>query len=415
MNISDDLLSQLLKDYKEPKDLIGEGGIFEQLQARLLQAVTHGELNHHLGYEKHDKAGNNSGNSRNGTYPRKIKTESGELEIKMPRDRNGTFSSTIIPKNTTRFDGFDKQIISLYASGLTMREIRDHVKQVYKTDVSPELISTVVDQVKEDLDVWRNRELKDFYCFIFLDAIHLKIKESGRFVNKAVYVAVGVDVEGKRDVLGLWIGDGIVDKKGEKKYGESAGFWLDVLNEIKHRGVEDVLIVCVDGLKGFPKAIGVAFPEARIQLCIVHMLRNSALFLSYKKRKIIMNDLKPIYTAKNEKEAAKALNYFEEIWGEEHPRIVKTWRENWNNLVPFLDYGGAIRKAIYTTNSIESLNMSLRRVLKTRPSFPNNDSVYKLLFLGLQKITQRWSKSVKSWSEIIGELDIKFPGRIPTS
>jgi len=406
------LAEDLIKDCENPIELFHDGGFLDQLKAKLIEKAMNCEMDQHLGYEKHDQAGNNSGNSRNGNYKKTIKSKNGELEINVPRDRNGNFEPKIIPKHQRRFEGFDDLVISLYANGLTTKEIQNHIKEIYKVDVSPSLVSQITDEVINDATAWRNRELESFYCFVFLDAIYLKIRDNGRVVTKPVYVAIGVNIDGKRDVLGLWAGKGCASNE-KKVYNEQASFWFSVLNELKTRGVEDILIACVDGLKGFPDAIKEVFPYTEIQLCIVHMIRNTGKYLPFKKRKEVLQDLRPVYNAVNEKHALQCLEEFEKKWSSQYPLASKPWRTHWNNLVTFLDYSPDIRRVIYTTNSIESVNMSLRRIIKTRASFSSEDAAYKLLYLGLQRKISGWSIAVKAWGSVLAELNAKFEERMP--
>jgi len=406
------LADDLIKDCDNPIDLFNDGGFLDQLKAKLIESAMNCEMDEHLGYEKHDTAGNNSGNSRNGNYKKTVKTKTGEVEIKVPRDRNGEFEPKIIPKNQRRFTGFDDLVISLYGNGFTTRDIQNHIKEMYKVDISPSLVSQITEEIVHEATAWRNRELKSFYCFVFLDAIFLKVREDQRVVTKPFYVAIGVDVDGKRDVLGLWAGKGH-GSNNKKVHKEHSSFWFTVLNELKNRGVEDILIICIDGLRGFPEVIKEVFPDTEIQLCIVHMIRNTAKYIPNKFRKEVLGDLKPVYRANNEEHAQQCLENFESKWGSQYPLATKSWRKNWSNLVTFLQYGKAIKQAIYTTNAIESINMCLRRIIKTRTSFNSEQSAYKLLYLGLKRKIPGWRVNVQSWSSVLAELNANFEERMP--
>ncbi len=357
---------------------------------------------HHLGYPKWSPAGKNTGNSRNGKNTKKIKGEFGQMEIDVPRDRNGEFQPVIIPKGQSRFDGFDDKIISMYARGMSTREIQGHLKEIYQIEVSPEFISSVTDSVMEDVRQWQNRPLDSVYPILYLDALMVKVKDQGHIVNKAVYLAIGITMEGRKEILGMWI---------EKS--EGAKFWLQVITELKNRGVKDIFIACVDGLKGFPDAINAVFPKTEIQLCIVHMVRNSLKFVSWKDRKAVAGDLKEIYRPATVELAEKALQAFSAKWDEKYPAISPSWRNNWANIIPLFSYPPEIRRAIYTTNAIESLNMSLRKVIKTKSSFPNDDALKKILYLALKNIEKKWTMPIQNWSGAINQFLILFGDRVP--
>jgi len=402
MATRDELIEELMKGYEKPEDLIGEKGLLKDLMKRLLERALQGELTHHLGYPKWSPAGKNTGNSRNGKNKKTIKGEFGEMEIEVPRDRNGEFEPVIIPKGQTRFDGFDDKIISMYARGMSTREIRDHLKEIYQIEVSPEFISSVTDSVMEDVKEWQNRPLDPVYPILYLDALMTKVKDQGHIINKAVYLAIGVNMEGKKEVLGLWI---------EKT--EGAKFWLQVVTELKNRGIKDIFIACVDGLKGFPEAINAVFPKTEIQLCIVHMVRNSLKFVSWKDRKAVATDLKEIYRPATVDLAEKALQAFSAKWDGKYPAISPSWRNNWANIIPLFSYPREIRKVIYTTNTIESLNMSLRKVIKTKSSFPNDDALKKILYLALNNIEKKWTMPLQNWAGAMNQFLILFGDRVP--
>src|SRR6202008_1553842 len=351
--IRDEIIEELLQGYATPQDLLGEEGLFKELKKRLLERALGAELSDHLGYEKGDPAGRGSGNSRNGTSPKTILTDDGEIDIAVPRDRAGSFEPLLIAKGQTRFDGFDDKILSLYAGGMTVREIQGHLAELYGTEVSPDLISRVTDAVLEEVREWQNRPLEAVYPVVFFDALRVKIRDEGLVKNKAVYVALALNPDGEKEVLGLWI-----------EQTEGAKFWLKVVNELKNRGLNDVLIAVVDGLKGFPQAIATVFPLTTVQTCIIHLIRNSLAFVSWKDRKLIMPDLKAIYRAETAEAAAAELGNFEAEWGKRSPAIGQAWRRAWEYVVPLFAFPPAIRKMIYTTNAVESLHRSLRKIIK---------------------------------------------------
>jgi len=402
MTIDNELIDDLLKDYKKPEDLIGENGLLKQLTKRLLERAMAAELTEHVGYEKHDPVGNNSGNSRNGKSGKTLKGSFGRMPLEVPRDRNGTFEPQIIEKHQTRFTGFDDNIISLYSRGLTTREIQEHLEEIYHVEVSPALISNVTEEVIDEVRAWQNRELEAVYPIMYLDAIQFKVRDGGHIKNKAVYLAIGIGMDGLKEVLGLWIAQT-----------EGAKFWLQVVTELKNRGVQDIFIACVDGLKGFPEAIESVFPQTEIQLCIVHLVRHSLNYVGWKQRKEVAGDLKLIYTSATEVEAEQRLNEFAAKWDEKFPLIAKSWRTNWPRVIPFFAHPPEIRKIIYTTNAIESLNMSLRKVTKTRSSFPNDEAAAKLLYLALRNIAKKWTRPVADWADALNRFAILYEGRLP--
>jgi putative transposase len=401
MATTDELLDNLMKDYKKPEDLIGENGLLKQLTKRLLERAMQAELTEHLGYEKHAPQGKNSGNSRNGGYKKTITGEFGNLEVTTPRDRNSTFEPVILPKGETRFTGFDDKIISMYSRGMTTRDIQGHLQDIYGIDVSPSLISQVTDAISEEVLLWQNRPLDDVYPIVYLDAVRIKVRHDSRVINKAVYLAIGVNMDGIKEVLGMWTAEN-----------EGAKFWLQVVTELKNRGVKDIFIACVDGLKGFPEAIESIFPKTQVQLCIVHMVRNSLNYVSWKQRKEVVDDLKTIYQASTAKLAEKNLNDFAAKWDASHPSIAKSWRNNWERIIPLFSYPTDVRKAIYTTNAIESLNMSLRKVTKNRGHFPSDEAMFKLLYLALKNIAKRWTMPIRDWKSALNQFSIIFEDRI---
>ena len=400
MEIKKELLDELIKDYKKPEDLVGETGLLKQLTKALIERAMNAELTHHLGYEKHDPAGYNSGNSRNGTSPKTVKGEFGEIALETPRDRNGSFEPQIVPKHQTRFDGFDDKILSMYARGMTTREIQGHLQQMYGVEVSPALISDVTDAVLEEVKAWQNRPLEPVYGIVFLDALYVKMRHEGRVENRAVYVAIGVDLEGRKEVLGLWTSGN-----------EGAKFWLGVLTELRNRGVKDVLIACMDGLKGFPQAIESVFPEARVQLCIVHLMRASLNYVSWKERKRVAVDLKGIYRASTERQAELELTDFIAKWGDKYQAIGKLWKDNWQRVIPFFEFPPDVRRVIYTTNAVESLHRSLRKIIKTRGSFPSEEAALKLLYLALRNASAKWN-TMQHWKQALNHFQMLWGDRI---
>jgi len=349
MVIKDELLDELLADYENPEDLLGQDGIFQDLKKRLLERALGAELTHHLGYEKGDRTGSRKSNTRNGSSKKKVKAEDGEMDLAVPRDRDSSFEPRIIKKGQSRFEGFDDKIISMYARGMTVREIQGHLKEMYGVEVSPDLISRVTDAVMDEVREWQNRPLDRVYPIVIFDALRVKIRDEGVVKNKAVYLALGINMEGVKDVLGLWI-----------EQTEGAKFWLKVMTELKNRGVNDLLITVVDGLKGFPEAITSIFPKAQVQTCIVHLVRHSLKFVPWKERKLVAADLKAIYKAETVEIAQARLTEFEEKWDDKYPPISRSWRRNWEHIIPFYSYPPEIRKVIYTTNIIESVHRQFR-------------------------------------------------------
>ena len=399
---TDELIDNLLKDRKTPEEVIGDGGLLQQLTKRLLERALGAELTEHVGYEKGDPAGRNGGNSRNGLSRKTLKGDFGTLPIDIPRDRDGTFEPRIVGKHQTRFSGFDDKIVSLYARGLSTREIQMHLEEIYQVEVSPTLISAVTEEVIDEVRAWQNRPLDEVYPIVYLDALHFKVRDSGHVRNKAVYLAVGVNLDGLKEVLGMWIAQT-----------EGAKFWLQVVTELQNRGVRDIFIACVDGLKGFPEAIEAVFPKTQVQLCIVHLVRHSLNYVAWKDRKAVAADLKEVYTAATDEEAERRLEKFASKWDARFPMISKSWRANWARVVPFFAHPPEIRKIIYTTNVIESLNMTMRKVTKTRSSFPNDDALIKLLYLALRNVTKKWTLKVYQWNAAINRFAILYEDRMP--
>lgn len=400
--IDKEILDKLLQGYEKPEDLLGKDGILKNLTKALVERVLEAEMTHHLGYEKHAQEGRNKGNSRNGHTSKKVISDDGPVPLTVPRDRDGTFEPIIVRKGQRRFTGFDDKVISMYARGMTVREIQGHLEEIYGVDVSPTLISTVTDAVIEEVRQWQSRPLDPLYPILFLDALVVKVRDNGATKNKSIYLALGVNMDGDKELLGLWIADT-----------EGAKFWLHVLTELRNRGVEDVLIACVDGLKGFPEAIEATFPLTKVQLCIIHMIRNSLRFVSWKDEKAVVADLKRIYRAATVEEAGLALSDFASKWDDKYPSISKSWQSNWPNLTHFFAYPPEIRKVIYTTNAIESLNRSLRKIIKSKGAFPNDEAVTKVLYLALKNASKKWTRPLQNWKAAINRFAIEFEGRVP--
>jgi putative transposase len=401
--ITPELLDQLLANYKKPEDLTGEDGLFKQLKKALIERALGAELTEHLGYDKGDPSGRGTGNSRNGTSAKTIITEDGEIDIAVPRDRGGSFEPQLIAKGQRRFDGFDDKILSLYARGMTVREIQGHLAELYGTDVSPDLISRVTDAVLDEVREWQTRPLDPVYPVVFFDALRVKIRDEGLVKNKAVYVALALNPDGEKDVLGLWI-----------EQSEGAKFWLKVVNDLKARGVNDILIAVIDGLKGFPEAITSVYPQTIVQTCILHLIRNSLAFVCWKHRKAIVPALKAVYQAENAEIALVRLGELEAEWGKQYPAIGQMWRRAWDHVIPFFAFAPEIRKMIYTTNAVEALHRSLRKIIKTRGSFPNDDAALKLLYLAIKNAGLRWRRPI-AWTIAMSQFAIQFGPRFPGS
>ncbi len=394
------LLDDLVKG-KTSEEILGNSGLVKELTKRLVERVLEGELDAHLGYTKHATEGRNGKNSRNGRAQKRVKTDTGELEVEVPRDREGTFEPQIIRKRQRRLPGFDDKVLALYARGMTTREIQGNLLELYGVEVSPTLISAVTDAVLEDVQAWQSRPLDSMYPIVYLDALHLRIRESGHVQMCAVYVALGINFEGHKELLGLWIGEA-----------EGAKFWLSVLTELKNRGLNDILIAAVDGLKGFPDAIAAVYPQTQVQLCIVHMVRNSMRYVSWKYHKPLARDLRKIYKSATREAAEVELERFAEVWDPICPLVSKLWRANWANLSTFFDYPPDIRRVIYTTNAIESIQAQLRKVTKKRGAFPTQDSVRKVLYLALLRVQQKWTMPIREWQPALYHLSLVFPGRV---
>jgi len=399
---SPDLIDQLLAGYQKPEDLLGEHGLLKQLTKAVVERALQAEMAAHLGHAKNETVTNPAGNARNGKSSKTLKGEFGELPIEIPRDRHGSFEPQLIPKHQTRWTGFDDKILSLYARGMTVREIQGHLEEMYGTEVSPSLISSVTDAVIEEVKAWQSRPLDALYPIVYLDCIHVKVRDNGAVRVKAVYLALGIKLDGEKELLGIWIAQT-----------EGAKFWLQVVTELKNRGVSDIFIACVDGLKGFPEAIEAVFPKTAVQLCIVHMVRHSLNYVSWKLRKDVAADLRAIYTAATVEEAEQQLMAFEAKWDEDYPPISQSWRRNWARITPFFEYPPEIRRVIYTTNAIESLNMSLRKITKNRGSFPSDEALLKLFYLAIQNISKKWTMPIRDWKAALNRFTIQFEERMP--
>ena len=407
--VDDELADQLLgKAAAEGVELLGPDGLLSQVTKAVLERALTEEMTGHLGYEKHDPAGRGSGNSRNGTTGKTVLTDIGAVELAVPRDRDGSFEPRIVRKGQTRLDGFNERIIALYARGMTTRDIRAHLREMYGVEVSPDLISRVTDAVVEELAEWQGRPLDGVYPVIFVDALMVKIRD-GVVTNRPVYLAIGIDCEGAKQVLGLWVGP---------TTGESAKFWLTVLSELKSRGVADVCIVCCDGLTGLPDAIGVVWPAAVVQLCVVHLIRASLRYASRKYWTPLAKDLRTIYTAADQAAAAAALEAFAASWQDRYPAIIKLWRAHWAEFTPFLAFPPEVRRVIYTTNLIESMNARLRKVTRNRGQFPSEQAALKVLYLAVRNLEEFRSPTTgirsSGWKQALQAFTIYFEGRIPT-
>ena len=397
---SKDQVKAFIKD-NDLKTMADVQSALKELFADTLQEMLEAELDHELGYAKHDVANKQTTNSRNGKSKKMITSEYGEQEIRVPRDRNGEFEPAIVKKHQSNVSGIEDQIIAMYAKGVSTRDIQDHLSNLYGIEVSPTMISNVTNKLIPLIKEWQNRPLQSVYAVVFMDAIHFKVKQEGAIVNKAAYMVIGIDLDGNKDVLGMWIGEN-----------ESSKFWLSVLNDLKNRGVQDILITCVDNLNGFSQAISACYPKTEIQKCVIHQIRNSTRYVSYKDLKKVTADLKPIYKAATEDMALIELDRFEETWGNKYPLIVRSWRTNWEEIATFFKYPPEIRKLIYTTNMIESYHRQLRKVTKGKSIFPTDESLLKMLYLATMDVTRKWTGRVQNWGQILLQLSVFFPDRI---
>jgi putative transposase len=399
--ISDEVIDELLAGARTEQEIAGPGGVLAQLTKRLVERALEVELTDHLGYEPHREPPGGVGNTRNGTTPKTLVTEQGRVGIDAPRDRDGSFEPQIVRKRQRRFEGFDDKILALYSRGLSTRDIEAHLEEIYGVKVGRELISKVTDGVMDDARAWAARPLDDVYPVIFLDALVLKIREGGSVQRRACYLALGITMDGDRDVLGMWFQET-----------EGAKFWMQVLSELKHRGVHDILICCVDGLKGFPEAIEAIFPQTTVQTCIVHLLRHSLKYVPRREREQVARDLKPIYTAVDADAAQSELERFDEKWGQRFPVITQAWLNAWEYVIPFLAFPPEVRRVIYTTNAIEALNRQLRKAIKTKGHFPNEDAARKLIYLALTNAVPAWTRT-RNWTTALLAFKIHFGDRLP--
>lgn len=396
-----ELLDQLLALGGGSEGLAGPEGLLKQLTGALVSRALEGELDHHLGYRKSDKAPEGQDNRRNGRTAKTLRTAQGNVSVEVPRDREGSFEPQLVPKHQRHFDGFDDKIISMYARGMTVRDIRAHLEELYGVEVSPDLISRATESVVDELKAWQSRPLERVYLVVYLDALVLKVRDKGGVRNKSAYLVVGVRTDGHKDILGLWLADT-----------EGAKFWLAILNELKNRGVEDILVLCADGLPGLPDAVEAAFPLTVFQTCIVHVVRSSTRFVTWKDRKEVCADLRSIYTAATLEAAELALDDFDGKWRSKYPMIATSWRNRWDEITPFLRFPPDMRKAIYTTNAIEALNRQVRKVIKTRSAFPTDDAALKLVFLALRNAQKTWGRPFPQFSLALAQFAIHFEGRL---
>lgn len=400
--IPEELLDQLLAHGGGAEALTGPNGLLKQLSAALVGRALNSELEHHLGYAKGETAPDGQSNRRNGKSQKKLRTNHGEMTVEVPRDRNGSFEPQLVKKHQRHFDGFDDKIVSMYARGMSVREIRAHLEEIYGVEVSPELISRATESVVEELRAWQQRTLEPVYLVTYLDALVIKVRDKSVVRNKSAYLAVGVRVDGNKEVLGLWLADT-----------EGAKFWLSILNELKTRGVEDILILCADGLPGLPDAVEAAFPKTVFQTCIVHMVRASTKFVTWKDRKKVCADLRKVYTAANVDAATDALDDFDQTWNEQYPMIANSWRKRWDEITPFLSFPPEMRRAIYTTNAIEALNRQLRKIIKSRGAFPSDEAAQKLLYLALRNAQKTWGRPFPQFKQALAQFAIHFGDRMP--
>jgi putative transposase len=400
--IRKELLDELLKDYTTPEDLLGKDGIMAELKQRLIERAMEAEMEDHLGYARNGNRVEGSDNYRNGFSNKRVISNTDRIDIQVPRDREGSFEPQILPKHQRRFDGFDDKILAMYARGMSVRDIQSTLQEMYNVEVSEGIITGVTDKVYEDVVSWQSRPLDPVYPLIFFDCIVVKSREDVKVSNRSVYVALAINMAGKKEILGLWIAPT-----------EGAKFWLGVMTELRNRGVRDLFIASIDGLKGLPEAIETVFPEVEVQLCIVHMIRNSIKYVSWKDRKEVCRDLKEVYSAVTESEALQKLEEFGQKWDARYPTITKKWVNNWDRLKPFFEYPEEIRKVMYTTNAIESINRSIRKVIKAKGSFPNDRAIFKMLYLALNNASKKWTMPIKDWNAALNFFAIKFEGRFP--
>ncbi len=401
MTIPTNIIDQILGNAKTEEDLFGKDGLLKQLSKQLMERILDAELTHHLGYEKHGKQCTPD-NARNGTRSKTVRTGNGEIDVNVPRDRAGDFEPALIPKRQRRLAGMNDKILSLYARGMTVRDIQSFLEELYNTEISTDLISSVTDSIMDEVNDWRNRPLDKLYPIVYIDGFVAKCRLDGRVCNRTVYIVYGITIEGYKEVLGLYLGEN-----------ESAKYWLTVLTNLKNRGIEDIFLLCADGLKGLPESVEAAFPKTIFQTCIVHMVRNSLNYVPYKEKKSVAEDLKKIYQADTVELAEAALDDFELTWSDKYAAIVRSWRSNWDKVIPFFDFPKDIRKVIYTTNIIESLNRTLRKSVKTRGQFPTEDSLMKVLYLAIRGVSKKWNQPIRDWTGALNQFAIAFEDRFP--
>jgi len=402
MPIRRELIDELLKDYPDSQDILAEGGLLKQLTKAVIERCLEAELDTHLGYAKHARQGATTLNRRNGHSPKTLKGEQGQVEIEVPRDRQSSFEPQLVHKGQTRLDGFDDKIIALYARGMTTRDIQAQLHELYGVEVSATLISNVTEAVMDEVRQWQARPLEALYPILYLDCLVVKVRENQQIVNKSVYLALGVNLSGYKELLGMWIAQN-----------EGAKFWLSVLTELQNRGVKDLFIACVDGLTGFPEAIEAVYPQTRVQLCMVHLVRNSLRYVSYKHMKEVATDLKAIYSASTEGEAELNLELFAEKWDARYPSISKSWRTHWPHVIPLFAFPEDIRKVIYTTNAIESMNMTLRKVTRNHRIFPSDEAVFKVVYLAVRNLAKKWTMPIHDWKPALNRFAVEFAERFP--
>lgn len=404
MELTEEMIEQLKADLTKARtyeDLMGRDGAIKKLITSSLETMLESELTEHLGYERYALNGKNSGNSRNGKNKKTLKNDQGEIDITVPRDRNGSFDPVVVKKYERTLGPIEDKIISMYAKGMSTRDIQSHIQEIYGMDMSATLISNMTEKIIDLAKQWQNRVLENIYPIVFFDAIHYKVQDDGKVVTKAAYTALGVDINGKKDLLGLWVGQA-----------EGAHFWLNIITELKNRGVEDILIACIDGLKGFPEAINTVFPKTEIQLCVIHLIRATLKYIAWKDMKAFMKDLKKVYGAPTEEAALMELENLESVWGKKYPLPVNTWKQNWSKASTFLKYPEEIRRIIYTTNIVESLHRQFRKVTKSKSIFPNDDSLKKMLYLAYRDLSKKWTMPLRDWSIIISHFSVIFKDRL---
>lgn len=402
MTIRPELIDELLKDCSDPREILSEGGLIKQLTKAIIERCLETELEAHLGYPKHGRSAEAGGNARNGSSRKKLKGGQGEIEIAVPRDRQASFDPQLIRKHQTNLEGFEDKILALYARGMTTRDIQSQIQELYGVEISPTFVSNITEAVIDEVRQWQNRPLESLYPIVYVDCLVVKVRENQRVINKAVYLALGVDMQGQKELLGMWMSPN-----------EGAKFWLSVFTELQNRGLKDIFIACVDGLTGLPEAIETVYQETRVQLCMVHMVRNSLKYVSYKHRKEVAADLKLIYAAATEAEAELYLDLFAEKWNRQYPSISKLWRMHWDHVIPLFAFPEDIRKVIYTTNAIESVNMTLRKVTRNHRIFPSDEAVYKVLYLAMHNIAKKWTLPIRNWTPALNCFALEFAERFP--